>query len=220
MADERKGRCVGCGYLSWREFGNERGECHEVTEEERMSGERPNAGPASQCSRSPQRYRRVPIHKEYADLSASGLNHDVKCLKVIRLDRVCPKFCVYQPGESPKRHAEMVAEAKVDEVKAKASESEEDKAERRHRADLIYRAMRDMEVDDREDARDADKRKHDETMAGLQGERDAKQFNRDVVRMVLSGIGVVGMFFIGQAAGPCGKNTTATAQTTAGEPAK
>jgi hypothetical protein len=220
MADEQKGRCVGCGYLSWRVFNDERGECHEVTEDERKSGERPNAGPALQCSRAPQCYQRVPIHKEYADLSASGLNHDEKYLKVIRLDRGCPKFCVYQPGESPKRHAEMAAEAKADEVKAKAAESEEDKAERRHRADLIYRIMEDQERRNWEDARDQEKREHDKAMAVVQNKRDADQFNRDVVRMVLSGIGVVGMFCIGQAVGPCGKNTTATTQTTASEPAK
>ncbi len=206
MDEEKKGRCVGCGYLAWREFGNERGECYEVTSEERVTGKRPISGPAKECSGAPQCQRRETIHKEYADLQSEGLNHEEIYLRVIRTDRSCPKYFPYKPGESPKRHAEMSAEAKAEEVKVQAAESEEDKAERRHLADLICRIMEDdrrrdwedarfYEQKDRDDAREERQRQDKATERIWQSNQNWWAWFRSIVTwVILLVLGIVSVF--------------------------
>ncbi len=119
--DGDKVRCADCGFLAWRIMGDDNSPWFEVSENSRKSGERAKA----EYHYAPKCYARVKEPCEGGEQKLKTVNAREKgkvYLEVIEERHVCGKFCEYQPGTSPERHAEMQA---LEEVKRLAADRED-----------------------------------------------------------------------------------------------
>jgi hypothetical protein len=97
-SEEKKGRCVGCGYLSWRRHGDDSSPYYEVTEDRRVSGEKPASGEMKDVSHAPYCYRRVDIHKHFEVVKGRTGDKRQSLLEVIREQRNCPHYFPHTDG--------------------------------------------------------------------------------------------------------------------------
>lgn len=106
-AGENYGKCIGCGYLSWRRHNDDGSPHFEVTSERRQSGECPTTGELRGVSNAPYCFRKVLPMIEFDASRQSGLGKSDSFLAVIRSERNCGKFFEYCEGSTPEGHEEM-----------------------------------------------------------------------------------------------------------------
>lgn len=105
MADE--GKCVGCGYLSWRRHNDDSSPFFEVVAQRRISGICPTSGDVRGVSNAPYCFRHALPTTEYEGFRSAGLGKPESFLTVIRAARGCDKYYKHCEGSTPEEHAEM-----------------------------------------------------------------------------------------------------------------
>jgi hypothetical protein len=174
--DEMQGRCVGCGFLSWRRHNDDAAEYHEVSEDRRKSGVKPDAGALHDVSHAPYCFRRVPIHGDEFDQAKKTEGTKPKAfLKVIREPRNCPHFYRYAAGRSPEKHEDMEATEHAESSQAESISELHDREDRRQKADMIHRWK--MQQRAAADARAAETARWDRETA-----RGDREWKRSVIR--------------------------------------
>lgn len=103
-------------------------------------------------------------------------------LAVISAPRGCDKWCEYQPGHSPHRHVEMLAEKEVEDRRAQEEAEEEDITERRHKELMVHQSVEAMR---QRDCQTAEARQQREWQDGQTKRQLAWEISRWAVTGVL-----------------------------------
>ena len=182
MEDDNEGKCVGCGYLSWRVLNDVESPFFEVNEDSRKSSIRPTVGAVGGASNRPFCYRRAlpSITEQYVQLTSNNLPHKEAFLQVVNENRKCISYCVYVPNRSPDTHTKMIEAIKLAELNSADKRDALDRAERQFERQLAHQAAESDKARDWQQDRDADQHnKQIERDAKLADATDKAQKERD-----------------------------------------
>ena len=183
--ESEKVKCANCGYLAGK-IGKDP-VLHVVSPRWRELGT-PD-GPDG-LEHGPHCFRGIPEpNKEYHTLKNEGTEKKVAFLLVINLERTCPKYFGFDPGRTPKEHADMEREEALRKEQQRQREADLAFQEERRKADRAETEARrhaDEERRNEERAEAEARRKEDHAEAERirredrewKAEQDYKQWKR------------------------------------------
>lgn len=173
MADESKGECVGCGFLSWRRRGDLSSPYFRAERDDRQSGVCPIS---KAVSNTPYCFLGVRLISEYDVAVEAGATKPEAFEEVVRKDRECEKYFRYTEGSDPKGHAEVMRIVNLEDAEAIVRGAEQEREDRQLLTQMAHESLEAERTrnwqEDQEAKRLAEQKDRDTEQRSKQLERD------------------------------------------------